>query len=252
MQDTDYLHVLRQYELEVALSAFPDAGGIGTKTKVLEIGAGTGHQAKLLHERGYLVEAIDVESSAYKMQRVFPVVEYDGKVIPVPSESVGVVYSSNVLEHVIDLDNFLDETARALAHRAVAIHILPSSAWRLWTIVGHYGWLIKKVLARVFRTRTCSDAALPKTPSTRNEFVDALFPSRHGERGNVMSEIYLYSRAWWIRKFEMHGFRIVADYPTGLFYTGACVFGEHLSIIQRSRIARCLGSACRIYVLQRL
>ena len=60
-----------------------------------------------------------------------------------------VVFSSNVLEHVAAIDAFLDETARVLKPEGRAIHILPTPAWRGWSMLTYYGWLAKRVLGLI-------------------------------------------------------------------------------------------------------
>jgi hypothetical protein len=77
-----------------------------------------------------------------------------------------------------------------------------------------------------------------------------LLPSRHGEDGNSLTEIYYFSRFRWIKLFREKGFALKACYPNQLFYTGYSVFDESLSISTRHQLSRILGSACLIYVLQ--
>lgn len=254
MSTIDYLHRLREFELERALSWFPVPGGSDSRCSVLEIGAGTGFQAKFLANRGFSVTAVDVASSAYREQRVYPVRDYDGQTLPVESASFQVVFSSNVLEHVRDIDRFLDEIGRVIVPGGVAIHILPTPAWRFWSIIGHYGWLFKRLLALAVPRRSGSSGVSirpPTLPRSIRAVCGTLFPLRHGERGTTVTELYFYSKRWWARKFASHGYALVATMPTGIFYTEGNVFGERLSLACRHRLSRILGSTCRIYVLRR-
>jgi SAM-dependent methyltransferase len=254
MQNTNYLHSLRQFELEIALQSFPKLENSTGSCSVLDIGAGTGHQARLLARRGYLVTAVDIASSSYHDQRVYPVIEYDGNILPVPAESIAVVFSSNVLEHIVGIDDFLDEISRVMVPGAYAIHILPTPAWRFWTILGHYGWLAKQLFFFFYRGLPAGSLEVVELRNHKRwrAFIGTLIPLRHGVRGVTLTEMYYYSRNWWTQRFEARNFRVVDSYPTGLFYSGACVLGEHLSIHCRRRLSRLLGSACRIYVLRHL
>jgi hypothetical protein len=72
---------------------------------------------------------------------------------------------------------------------------------------------------------------------------------RHGERGNVISEIWLFRPEWWRRNFRGHGFTVDQDEPMGLFYTGNALFGSHLDLDRRARLANTLGSACHLFKL---
>src|SRR5262249_23439752 len=97
MFSLQYLDEIRRLELEIILPLFRPGA------RILEVGGGTGRQALELSRRGFDVAAIDLASSAYSAQRVFPILDYDGTTIPLPDASVDVVFSSNVLEHVGDL-----------------------------------------------------------------------------------------------------------------------------------------------------
>lgn len=122
MSHQQFLEVVRSHELLGALSEFP-APQEGTRRRtVLEIGAGTGQQARMLQEYGFEVIAIDLPTSHYRRDRIFDVIEYDGRTISCAADSIDVVFSSNVLEHVAEIDSFLDETIRVMAPNGLAIH----------------------------------------------------------------------------------------------------------------------------------
>jgi SAM-dependent methyltransferase len=254
MSRTEFLHVLREYELERVLAYFPkDHSKAACKT--LEIGAGTGYQARFLSQRGYPVTAIDIDSSVYREERVYLINEYDGRHIPAPDATFNVVFTSNVLEHVRNIAPFLDEMRRVMAPNAFAIHILPTPAWRFWTILSHYPWLLKRFWRFLFpRSSQFTDSAHPFPRQSRwaplSFFIKTIFPQRHGERGNTLTELYFFSTSWWSKQFRAHGYEVVHSAPLGLFYTGALIFGDKLPIRCRQRLAGFLGSACRVYVIR--
>lgn len=248
------LVAIRQYELRRALSYFKSPDCDGRKLKVLEIGAGTGQQAQELQNAGYDVTAIDLESSCYRSVRVFDVIDYDGATIPASDGTFDVVFSSNVLEHVAAIDDFLEETKRVMAKEGIAIHILPSGTCKLWSIAAHYLWLSKRICA-LFRKRKLSASESsckgPRRPITAKEWLGTIAPLRHGERGNTVTEIFYFSRRWWKRKFREHGFKIVRADPNGLFYTMANSMTETITLNARSKLSKVLGSSCTIFLLTR-
>lgn len=251
-----FLQTVRAYELDRALAHFPSADNGETSRTVLEIGAGTGQQAKSIEDRGYAVVAIDLPSSHYRDDRVYGVLDYDGRNIPMANGSADVVFSSNVLEHVCEIDAFLDETRRVMAENGVAIHVLPSSACRAWSLPAHYLWLVRRVFSYVFALsrRSLSEVEtphLPRVPHSSREWIGTFFPLRHGERGTSLTEPYYYSRYWWCRKFRQHGFIVTRVEPNELFYTMANALNDSLGIPTRRWLAHLLGSACHVYVLKR-
>ena len=250
----EYLHAVREFELARVLGEFPPAGRGEEAPRVLDVGAGTGHQAALLQSLGYRVTAVDLPASDYASQRVFPVTDYDGRVLPLPDGTFDVVFSSNVLEHVPDVAALLQETRRVLAPDGVAIHVLPTPAWRWWTTFAHYPWVLlraRQVLGGKGGRHGGSYSG-GRVPSRRSmgQWSALLWPRRHGERGVTLTEPYYYRARWWRATFATAGFRVETSYPAGLFYTGCMLLAERLQMGRRAALARWFGSACRVYVLR--
>lgn len=246
----DHLDAIRKAELDKIASFFP------TGARILEIGAGTGKQALELQRRGFEVTAIEIMDSNYAPYRVFPIRDYDGRTIPVGDGSVDVVFSSNVLEHVADLSRMHDEIRRVLAPGGTCIHVLPTHTWRLWTTLTSYleavsffltalPQLVPRSLTRTTEMRRVGAAWY----RTARHTVGLCLPRRHGARGNVVSELWLFHPRWWRRNFHENGFVVVADGPAGLFYTGQVLLGLRLGLVTRKRLALILGSSCHFFKL---
>ena len=225
--------------------------------RVLELGAGTGMQALELRRRGFNVTAIELANSSYAAHRVFPVVDYDGATIPLSDSSIDLVYSSNVLEHVPDLASMHAEIRRVLAPNGRCIHVLPTHGWRFWTTLTGYPdaflhllleapQLVPHALPYRAELRRLSEAWYRTARAVGGRWL----PRRHGERGNVMSEIWLFHPSWWRSNFRSNGFKVVHDQPMGLFYTGNMLLGARLPPSMRARLAGPLGSACHLFVLE--
>lgn len=242
---TKHLHAIRDAELKAAMGRLPPPG---QQVRILDLGAGTGHQSALLASMGYSVTAMDLSSSAYVEQRVYPVLDYDGQAIPLQDRTVDVVFTSNVLEHVKSLDGLLSEIARVLAPDGLAIHILPTTAWRCWTTLTYYPWLIKRVAIRA--ASSVGEGRNLVVRAKKRPIFSMLWPERHGERGNFLSEAWYFSESWWRNTFTRAGFDVVACAPTRLAYTGGMLFADYISIAARRRWASFVGSSCRIYVVR--
>jgi SAM-dependent methyltransferase len=246
MFDIAYLNALRRAEMEAVLPLLP-AGA-----RVLEFGSGTGEQARFLAERGFDVDALDLESSNYAQHRVFPIQDYDGRHIPLSDRSVDVIFSSNVLEHVANYVEISAEFLRILKADGFAVHVLPTSAWRFWSFVTYAAESLKAAAELpAFLVR------LPAMKNRRRAFAGQLrriasgfVPRGHGTSAEGFSELWTFSRAAWRRKFERAGFEVVEDRPTDLFYTGCTLLGASLPIPKRRALGRLLGSATRMYVVR--
>lgn len=248
------LWLVRKYELDIALGYFPSILQ-KQSCKVLEIGSGTGQQAQYLTEKGYSVLALDLPSSSYRAARVFDIQEYDGENIPTADNKFDVVFTSNVLEHVISIDKVLSETYRVLKSGGVAIHLIPSPSCRAWSIPAHYIWLFRRIYDRFFVSNKASSENItqtPRTPQSSKEWLGTFLPLRHGERGNTLTEMYYFSEHYWVKKFKEHGFHIKVRSNNGVFYTMANALGLKLSLRARERLATILGTSCNVYILEKI
>jgi SAM-dependent methyltransferase len=224
--------------------------------RILDFGAGTGAQALELQRRGFEVTAIEIADSDYAAHRVFPIIDYDGVTFPLPDASVDVVFSSNVLEHVPDLARMHAEIRRVLKPGGTCIHVLPTHGWRFWTTLAGYPDAVVCLVAGVPQL---VPRGLPQTPELRRlgeawyrtarAIAGCCLPRRHGERGNAISELWLFHPRWWRRNFQDNGFAVVHDEPMGLFYTGNMLLGARLGFPERERLAGILGSACHLFEL---
>lgn len=247
MFSIEFLHTIREHEIEMISRHFAPGA------RILEIGGGTGYQAKLLADRGFTVATIDVGTSNYKGERVFPVTEYDGTVFPFADATFDVVFSSSVLEHIADLAPIHRESRRVLKAGGSCMHVMPTAVWRFWEGAAHYAEGLQRCAAlipsviprrpRVSELTRCADVLRGMIQLCRRY---AVVP-RHGETGNALTELWTFSRRHWVNHFRRHDFDVVLAEGMGLFYTGRMIFGKRWPLRSRARAASVLGSACILY-----
>jgi SAM-dependent methyltransferase len=245
-------------QTEVLLRQFSRPGA-----RVLEIGSGTGWQARALAGMGYDVTGVDLpmssEISNHARQRVWPIVDYDGAHLPFPDGHFDVIYSSNVLEHVTQLEALDAEIQRVLRPGGIALHLLPNPQWRLLSLLTYYPGQVLDAL-RVLRKRlgSGSEQAEAKgeapghpmhSPSTAAKIVRRLLPPTHGAVGSPISEIARFSRHQWDQFFAGHGWRVVHYGNNGLIASGDYLLGRALPIAARRVAGKALGGIAHVYVL---
>jgi SAM-dependent methyltransferase len=244
----DLLNRIRAAEIGAIAACFP-AGA-----RVLEIGAGTGRQALEVRRLGFDVAALEIPDSNYTQDRLFPITDYDGHHIPFPDASFDVVFSSNVLEHVRDLDQLEGEIKRVLRPGGMCVHVLPTHVWRFWTTLSAFPAALQKVAAMWVKGDLRPSGGVGRFFGALGRALRALlsplYPTRHGEVGSALSELWLFHPRRWRRHFRAAGFDIVRDEPMGLHYTGHLVLGDRRSIAQRRRMADRYGSACHLFALR--
>lgn len=222
--------------------------------RVLEIGGGNGFQASLIAALGANVKSIDVAGHPVSVESHFPVNLYDGRTLPFPDRVFDRVFSSNVLEHIRDLEVTLGESRRVMKDDGVAIHIPPTPAWRLWTSLSHYIHLLMRVtgIRRAVTTQSLitPDGGQQQKVGVWDVAKRALWAGSHGEYPSPLSELWYFSRRRWIHVFRQSGFEIVATAPSIIFYTGYGVF-PWMPMAVRRILAPMFGSATRIFICKK-
>lgn len=254
--DLDFVRGLRQAEVELALREITARKPAGSS--IVEIGGGGGWQARMLADAGYEVRSFDLACSEFTSHRVFPIEDYDGHHIPAADAVFDVVFSSNVLEHIPHQRAFQAELHRVLKPDGIAVHLLPTASWRVWTLLSHYPWLVgaaaKVLRAKLGGSRSDDTEVVARAAQRRSGaqlFSLVLLSPRHGETGNVVSEVWHFSRHRWTPLFEQTGWRILRRGSNGLFYTGYSVLGWQLGLAARRRLSHLLGASCHVYVLEK-
>src|SRR5688572_5845445 len=242
--DRQFLQTVREAEVDSILQFLPKTA------KILEIGSGAGWQASRLSSNGYDVIGIDIEqvselSYNYKKERIHDVIIYDGHVIPFKDQTFDVIFTSSVLEHIPHLREFQKEMQRVLKNSGICVHLVPSPAWRFWSIITYYLVRFRNILITQPKNEASDSGPVGKVPPFWKRFI----LRRHGERGNVLTEFYLYSSSTWKSLFTSTGWKIKKATSGNFFYTGEMFLGRKLSIERRRKLSKFLGSYCYIFIL---
>ena len=110
--------------------------------KILDVGCGTGLNAKALAAKGHDVVGVDISAEAIKKFREagFEGQQWDiAKGFPYPENSFDLVYASEIIEHIVDPEVFLAEIYRILRPCGTLVLSTPNSAFwpfRLLALVG--------------------------------------------------------------------------------------------------------------------
>lgn len=213
---------------------------------LLEIGAGTGWQARELDRLGFKVEAVDISDGTYTAERIWPVRDYDGRRLPFPDATFDVVFSSNVLEHIERVHEHLVEQVRVLKPGGSMIHVVPTPTWRFWTSLTYYPAVILRRLRRKVASPTNASQPAGQVNARRNR-LSVLWAPAHGTDVSPIREIWTFSRFRWLGEFSRLPVAQVEHWRAGLFYSGYLLFGSRLSLQVRRSMARVLGSSCRVF-----
>lgn len=241
----NYKLLIRDHELNKIKNYFI------TDKKVLEIGGGNGYQASIIKSWGSEISSIDIEIN--HNEKYFEVKKYDGINLPFSDESFDIVYSSNVLEHVKNLDLLIRETKRVIKPTGIIIHLIPSTTWRFWTILAHYPYLIIRLFNIIFvkekkiKNEGTENLKLTSKPVS---FISKFFPQPHGEFSSAISELFYFSKFYWKKKFLLHDLKIEKVEDNEIFYTGYHLLKYRFKKI-RFIVSKIIGGSCNIFILRK-
>ena len=252
--ETNWLETLRENELDFVLERYRS---VLLGKELLEIGAGSGFQLRRLRQHCAYCVGVDVPGGMQRALGVDQVLLYDGVRLPFRDASFDVIYSSNVLEHVGDLSALLSDCRRVLRPGGCAIHILPTHWWKIWTTLTHWPSLPRRFYRRIRGPGTDGGKEGRKlllnnehSMRTTTQLVNVLFPPRHGELGNRISEFLHFRPSRWRREFWQAHWQVVDEYPVGIAYSGNSLLEGSMSIPARRKLALLFGSACVSFVVK--
>jgi len=239
-----YLKKIRKYELIQVLSNLDISG---KKTKILDIGCGSGKQIQILNSFGFNTFGIDIVKHKNLNDNKINFKKFDGVKIPFNKNEFNLVLMSHVLEHVIKKESLINEIKRVLNDNGVLICVLPNHNWRLYTSITHYFNIFKTVL--FFKKK--EELIKKKLTKPKTEIIKNLFFSpKHGVIGNRFTEIYYFTPFFWKKFFKKNNFKLIKNYPSFIFYTGNINMGIFLKIKYRICISFLFGSTSHIYILK--
>lgn len=258
MFSPDQLWSIRTEELKTVLRHLPPPGA-----SILEIGGGTGFQAKQLADHGYRIDAIDTVPSETHSTTAVRVIGYDGRRFPFADRSYDAVFSSNVLEHIEEPGLIHAECRRVLKPAGYCVHVVPSTSWRFWESAGYHAALAQRFVRMAtdrLPFRAARFAAATEMPGFRPRGIRersfgellrrAVLPAAHGAHGNAFSELLAFSVRSWRRHFIGNGMEILAVEPLRLFYTGHMFLGRRWSPASRRKASGFLGSAGVLFTVR--
>ena len=245
---SELLNRVRRHELDVVRPLFPP------QAVVVEVGGGNGFQASIIAGWGCRMHAFDVAGRPATTRSYHAVDVYDGTRIPMHDESADVVFSSNVLEHVVALPALLDDTRRVLKPGGLAVHILPTPSWRFWSIVAHYPFLVFAALGieTGFVHWSEPDARRNRTSERGRAYLlrRILWPGPHGEFPGALAELAGFRAKRWVRMLEACGFALERVQPTDIYYSGYGLLRD-LPMSARRAMAHVLGSSTQVIVARK-
>lgn len=229
-EDYEWLHFIRNAELETALKKFP----VEKNIKILEIGGGDGFIAKKIHDLGYKIISID---QIPKYPQYFLVSTGNASKLNFESETFDIIFSSHVLAHINDIEMFFSESKRVLKKNGLMIHIVPSTAWSIGTNFWHYILLPKFFIewkrSKIIATNNSNEnIKIDKKEKIMTRIINVLFLHPLGVNPSFIHEFYYFSKHRWKKVFSQK-FKIMNIENGPYFYSGHNILKNKFLWIRR-------------------
>ena len=118
-----------------------DALGLAERSRVADVGCGTGDLCRELQHRGYRPIGVDLSMGMLRRARTTaPLLQADGTTLPVPDATLDGVTSGFALRNVADLDALVAELARVLRPGGRIALLEVDTPTSRWLGAGHQLW----------------------------------------------------------------------------------------------------------------
>ena len=204
---------LRRREIQAVFKDAPN----DLFTEALEIGAGDGLQSQILSNYARAVISTDLNDNRLE-QEPHPKITYqvcDCENLPFEDSRFDLVYSSNVLEHLMHPDKALMEIHRVLQEDGIVINIIPNRVWKLSHLALFYPnqalTAVELLLSRSRRGMVGKHQGRGNNLARErsSSIYRHLWPSVHGENSNHLVEFIRMGSSYWTKMFKRAGFGVV-------------------------------------------
>jgi len=202
------------------------------KPKILEIGAGDGYMSKLLSKAGYDVTSTDPSP---RMPLEFDVHNMNVNNLEFEDSSYDIVISSNVIEHIDDLEKAFSEMKRVLKNEGVMIHAVPTVYCNLATMLiqpiayfrnilylfsGRLKIKVDKEKSKLIQFLTFSAKVVFNVLNPLRFFIS----KGHGVSRNRFRALYIWRRSYWTKIFRKNNLEVVSIKKAPYLYSMHKVF----------------------------
>jgi len=266
----DFLNLVREQELNAIENWLQPLAKCSAR--LLEIGGGNGFLAKCLADMGFDVVSIDPEP---RQPSYFPVRRGNCRHLEFDDESFDIIFSSNVLEHMVDLPIGLGEMKRVLKPGGIMIHTMPTPFntvltmltqpidyfLGIFTLIEYAAKLMSSIILskkHSFADQESQNCSVPQTkPLKRRHLVTAIktisplrliIPPQHGTSPSCFAELRDWKPETWFRKFQQEELHVkaVVNLPYAYSRHGILPF---LFVGLRRRLAAAGKTSCLAYVI---
>ena len=177
---------------------------------LLEIGCGDGFLSKELSNHFGRVVSTDIHPTGQSDN----LIRADAQKLPFSDSSFDVIFSSNVLEHIPNIDACLSELYSVSTDDVLMVHTMPTIWWKTLQYITHPMHICRKLFnnfrpGKTSQTNHVDSSHFPIEnwrKSSERPLLRRLLPAIHGVSDNHLLEFLHFRTRWWESQFNAHGF----------------------------------------------
>lgn len=239
------LHELRNFELSYVLNKL----SLKETTNILDFGAGDGFIIKLMKDNGFEnIHGIDIYNSNYKPDT--NILSYSGNIDDFPlNKCYDVIFSSNVLEHIENQEEYLILFNKILNKNGLQIHVMPTHYWKFWNSLFYYYSLSKLIFKLIFKIKVQKKSKKNYKKDVNSGLKQSpFFIGRHGSIGSTFDEFFLFNPKNYFKILSKLDFKF-KSFKIPIIYSGHYFFGKFLPLSLRSFLSKFLGYSCHCFII---
>lgn len=218
--------LLRKHEIRAIF------GGLQAKffSQGLELGCGSGQNSR--HLAYYCKHLTATEYDAAKItacetEQISLAVADAQNLSEYATDSMDLIFSSNMIEHLHRVDDCLGECSRIIKTGGIVVHTVPTRTWKVFHLLMFYPVIVRAMLLRlknagqrrkttpVADCNTLDDNLRPRQPSS---LLGSYFPKIHGISKTHLQEFVAWGEKKWLAVFDRNELNVLRIVHLPFYY----------------------------------
>lgn len=210
---------IRKYEMEKIMEGFCE----GHFDQALELGCGDGRYSKYLAFYCKKLTAMEYNErrlTAKSDEKTDFIIGDAQDLSQFGDNDMDLIFSSNLIEHLPDIDRALRECRRVVKEGGLIIHTVPNRTWKFFHLLLYYPFALKIVFLKIFSPEKAKvllelvspdvgmDSSL-RMQSGSFSIKKYLLPQTHGISRSHFGEFKTWGEMHWRNAFEKNGMEVV-------------------------------------------
>lgn len=206
-----YQHKYKKKELDIIFSKCPER----LFQRGLELGAGDGFQATLLIKYVSKLISTELKPDILKNKNSesveYCICDAEAAVKVFKKKEFDFIFSSNLLEHLPNLQQALSGIHELLKDDGITIHIMPNPFWKLCHMLFYIPNRCLIALERMLNNKPMRKSNLSKTRSTQKSLTHRLLTLKpHGASKGNIEEFLKFTKSRWVKEFEKANLELIS------------------------------------------